>query len=107
MNESSKRRIGNLNSRNGGSPKQGQLSETSAQVLVRLLNEVVPDSGPHRKRTYFDVIYLRLWSATTTSKNGNAALKIMEKYEKLAPKPKPQFQNLLVEFTDELSEAYR
>lgn len=105
MSESSKRRIGNLNSRNGGSPKRSQLSETSAQVLVRLLNEVVPDSGPHRKRTYFEVIYLRLWSATTTSKKGNAALKIMEKYEKLAPKP--QFQNLLVEFTDELSEAYR
>jgi len=105
MNESSKRRMGNLNSRNGGCPKPTQLFETSAQVLVRLLNEIVPDSSPRKKRTYFEVIYLRLWSATTTSKSGNAALKVMDKYEKLAPKP--QIQNLLVEFTDEPPEAHR
>lgn len=82
------------------SKRCSQSHETSFQILIRLLDEPVPNGGAGQKLTYFKMISLQLWQATISG-NGNA-MKIWNKYQKLAPKL--QSQKPSVKFEEESSE---
>ena len=103
MNSSSKR-LTDMNSSPGvrRSKRHAQPHETLVQILIRILNEVIPDGGHGRRLTYFELISLKLWAATTSGK-GTAAMKVWNKYQKLAPKL--QTQKLSVKFADDPSEV--
>jgi len=100
MNEAPKRHIDKGTSQRrrrrvcSNRSRRSQLHETQAQILARLLNEIVPDNDHGQKRTFFEVIILRLWHATLSEK-GNA-MKVWNKYQKLVPSF--QARKLVVKF---------